>query len=113
MTAHWYKARLVKGGPYVAVKAWHGAPVVDDEEQDRSHRWQCLVGNEKTGRAILMGDATPVEVDGILLRNLEAITEPEYLFLRDTQAHAERYDKGAPAASPTKAIDWSKRKPIF
>lgn len=75
-----YRARLVKGGPYVGVKVWHGQPLVGGELLDRSPRWQCLVGAEDEARAVLMGDALPIEVDGVTLRNLEPIGPADHAY---------------------------------
>ena len=71
---HYWTARMVKAGPLVGVKTFYGPPWVDGEELDRAPRWQCLIGNEVTARAILMGDQVPVEVDGAFIRNVEPTT---------------------------------------
>lgn len=102
---HYYRARLVSGGPYVGVQVWHGPPLIDGEEQDRSPRWQCLVGTEKTARAILMGDAVPIEVDGALLRSLEGIPQHEYEFLVAHAGWAETNAPQHPHATPRRKID--------
>lgn len=102
---HFYRARLVKGGPFIGVMAFLGGPLVDGEELDRSPRWQALVRTEKNGRVILMGDAVPIDIEGVMLRNLEAIPESEYRFL---VAHAEWATAAAPHhpdAAPRVAID--------
>lgn len=40
-----YRARLVRGGVFGAIRIWHGPPndPVTGEELDRSHRWQCTL----------------------------------------------------------------------
>jgi hypothetical protein len=42
-TAGCYRVRLTRGGPFVAVRFWIGAPIDPDtgEEMDRAPRWQC------------------------------------------------------------------------
>jgi hypothetical protein len=104
---------LVKDGPYIGVMTWFGMPIRDGEEQDRSHSWQCLVRNETTSRAILQGDHTPVEVEGMFLRNIESITKAQYQHLI---AHSEWSTKYAPHhadAAPSVAVDLMKLKPPF
>ncbi len=109
---HW-SARLIKNGPYIGVLTWHGAPIRDGEEQDRSHSWQCLVRNETTSRAILTGDHCPIEVDGVMLRNIEPITKAQYQYLI---AHSEYSTKYAPRnadAAPGEPVDLMKIRPPF
>ena len=114
MTArHYYRARLVGKGPYVGVTTFFGPPVVDGEELDRSPRWQCVVGTETTGRAILMGDHLPIEVDGIGLRNIERIKEHEYRFLVATSDWATAHAPDRPQAQPRKPVDYNTLKPRF
>lgn len=109
----WWKARLVRDGPWVGIVTWFGAPVIDGEEQDRSHSWQCMIRTETTSRLILFGDNCPIEVDGISLRNIERIDEPTYRYMIDTAKYATAYRPDMPAAAPTTAIDWNRRRPIF
>lgn len=79
MNPSYYRARLVKSGPYVGVAVWFGLPFVDGEEIDRSPRLQTLVHTEETARAVLMmGTVAPVEVEGITLLNIEPVSESEY-----------------------------------
>jgi hypothetical protein len=42
-TAGFYRARLVRGGPFVALRFWLGLPFDPEtgEELDRTPRWQC------------------------------------------------------------------------
>lgn len=103
----YYRARLVKDGPFVPVMVWRGQPVVDGEELDRSPRWQCLVGVEKTSRGILMGDDVPIEVDGVLLRGLEAISQDDYAFMVEHVAWAEKHAPDHPKAAPKRAVNFN------
>jgi hypothetical protein len=109
----YWRARLRKDGADIGVMTWYGAPVIDGEEQDRSHRWQALVRGETTSRAILMGEPCPIEVDGISLRNIKGITEADYRLLIDHAAYAVAHRPDLPDASPNKAIDWNRQKPPF
>jgi hypothetical protein len=110
---HYWRARLVKGGPTIAVATFFDAPFVDGEIVDRAPRWQALVGTETTARAILMGDALPIEVDGATLRNLESVELAEYEFLIGHRAWAEEHQPDHYAATPRKAIDVRKLEPIW
>ena len=109
---HYWTARYIRGGPLIGVKTFWGQPYVDGEFVDRSPRWQCLLGNEATARAILLGDNVPVEIDGAFIRNVTPTTEANYSYLC---AHAAYSTAHAPAnadASPTEAIDFSKFVPF-
>ena len=110
---HYWSARLVAKGPYIGVMTWYGAPVVDGETLDRSHRWQALVRNETTSRAILMGDHIPIEVDGIFLRNIEAITKAQYQYLVAHSEFSTAHAPHNPDASPSEPIDFMKIKVPF
>ena len=111
--AHYWRGRLAKKAPFVGVKVWFGAPVIDGEELDRSPRWQCLVRNETTSRAILEGDSVPITIDGVFVRNLERITEAEYQFLVAHSEYSTAFAPHNPDASPTEAIDVTKLTSIF
>lgn len=104
---HYYRARLVKDGPFVAVKSWFGPPLIDGEPLDRSWRWQCLVHTDKEPLAILTGGPLPIEVDGCTLRGLEQIAEPDYRYLL---AHGEWCDATTanhPRTTPRQAVDFN------
>lgn len=105
METHFWRAKLIKDGPWIGVKTWLGAPLIDGEEQDRSHRWQALVRNETTGRMILYGEPCPIEVDGIGLRSLERITEADWKYLTDHSAWATAHAPTMPDAAPRVKID--------
>lgn len=106
MTETWYwRAKFGKDTPWIGVKTWSGPPLIDGEEQDRSHRWQALVRNETTGRMILYGEPCPIEVDGVHLRSVERIDEPEYRYLVDHAAYATAHRPDLPDASPKTKID--------
>lgn len=113
MTRHFYRARLVGQGPYVGVMVWHGMPLVDGDELDRSPRWQALVGTAKTARAVLLGDSLPVEVEGVTLRNLETVAEDEYRYLVAHADWARQHAPTAPDATPRQKIDLRRMPSIF
>lgn len=102
----YWKARLVRNGPWVGIVTWFGAPVIDGEEQDRSHSWQCMIRTETTSRLVLFGDNCPIEVDGnVTLRNLERIDETEWAYLRDHAQWATAHAPHLPDAAPRTAIN--------
>lgn len=110
---HYYRARLIKDGPFVGVVTFFGPPLIDGEEVDRSPRWQARIHTEKTARAILMGDELPIEVDGVGLRNIEKIDEDEYRYLVAHAGWAEQHAPDHPTVSPKKAIDFHTLPPRF
>lgn len=109
----WWRARLIAKGPYIGVLTMLAPPLVDGEWLDRSPRWQAVVRLETTGRAILLGDRVPIEVDGVFLRNVEEIAEADYLYLIRHAEYATNHAPHMPDAAPTTAIDWNQRKAIF
>lgn len=109
-----FRARLVKGGPFIGVRLFVGPPIVDGEELDRHHRLQVLVDNETTSRPVLMlgeGDI-PVEIDGVTLRSVEPVPEAEYRFLVADAAHAREWRPDHPKASPREPVDFSTLLPF-
>lgn len=110
---HYWCARLVKGGPVIPVQTVYCGPLVEGEEQDRSPRWQALVRDETTGRAVLMGDHIPIEVDGVMLRNIEPIKEADYLFMVDHAKYMTKKHPDHPEAQPNTEIDWNTYLPRF
>lgn len=108
-----WSARLASKAPPVGVMTWFGPPLVDGEELDRSPRWQALVRTEKTGRAILMGDEVPIEVEGVMLRNVEKITKAAYLLLVNHAAWSTEYKPSNPDAAPNSPVDVTKMDSLF
>lgn len=108
MVEHFWKARLVAGGPFVGVKTFHGPPLVDGEYLDRSYRWQAIVGLETVARPILMGDECPTEIEGKFLRGIERIDQAAYRHLIEHAAWATKYRPDLPDANPEKPVDWQK-----
>lgn len=106
----YWRARLVKDGPFIGVKTFFSGPVIDGEELDRAPRWQALVGHETTARAILMGDYIPIEVDGANLRNLERIEEHEHRFLISHAGWAVVHAPDRAEANPREPVDFNTLK---
>jgi hypothetical protein len=107
-----YRTRLIRGGLWVAVRFWFGAPIVDGEELDRSHRW-CV---EVDGRT----DRIDKDEGRVLLDPLEVwpwaggnpISEREYRFLRRRASWAVEHAPEHPAANPHKPINRRVMPPI-
>lgn len=114
MKPRYYKARLVKDGPFVGVKVWHGLPFVDGEEIDRAPRLQALVHTERTARVVTMTgvDDVPVDVDGVTLRNIETILEHQYRFLVAHADWAKAHKPDHPKADARKPVDFNKLLPF-
>lgn len=113
-TARFFAAKMVKGGPDVALAVWEGPPWIDGQELDRSPRLQALVRTETTSRAvIMMGVEAPVEIEGVWLRNIRRVTKADYLFLANHANYSTAHAPENPDASPTEAIDFNKMEPIF
>ena len=103
-----YRRRMVKGGPWVGVKLWFGAPADPEtgDPLDRSPRWQA----EQAGKVIAGDDA---------IQNLwtsccrEPITEAEYKFLLADAAWCKENAPADPLANPTKPIELGSMPSLF
>ena len=112
-STRFYQARMAKMAPFVGVAVWEGPPWIDGEEIDRSPRLQALVRTETTARAVLlMGVDTPVEIEGIWLRNFEKTTKANYLYLVSHAEFSTAYAPSNPDAAPTEAVDFHKLTPF-
>ena len=102
--AGYYRTRLVRGGPWCAVRIWYG-PTHDPETSeplDRSAHWQATVnGIEQDAYEIW-----PWCCD-------KPIDEAEFRYLTGLSAHAKTWEPSAPEAQPTKRIDFNRTKPVF
>jgi len=96
-TAGFYKGRLVKGGPIVGFKIWHGQPLEPwtREVMDRSPRWNA----ECNGADIDVNRVWPYNTGN-------PITEGEYEVLKAEAAYARATDGFDPRANPQRATDW-------
>lgn len=102
--AGFYKGRLVKGGPWVAIRIWFGAPrdPVTGEELDRSHRWQA----ER--------NACEVDVDAVWpYCAANRIDKAEHDYLLATHRWAVEHAPNSPEAAPRERIDLNALKPLF
>jgi len=102
--AGFYKMRLVRGGPFVAVRVFFEAsrdPATGDV-CDRSPRWQASIDGREADiwRAWPYCSGRPID-------------QAEYDYLLAVSAHARKHDPSMPEAVPGKPIDMNKLKPIF
>jgi hypothetical protein len=105
-----YALRLVKGGIEVAVRIWHGLPVIDGEEQDRAPRW-CVEIDGRTDRWERDDDAgyrcrVPLDVsEAWPFCARRPITPTEFAFLQRRATWAREHAPNHPAANPRERID--------
>lgn len=106
--AGYYRRKLVKGGPWMPVRLWFGAPLDPEtgEELDRSPRWQAMQGND-----LIAGDAEIQSVWTSCCREPIDATEYHYL-VADRQWCAENAP-ASPEANPTRPIDIHAIAPLF
>lgn len=106
--AGFFKRRFVRGGPWVPVRLWFGAPndPVTGEELERGHRWQAEVRGE------LVTDETLVLEAWIACAG-NPITEAEYDDMLNKIEHAETRDQRLPEYKPDQKVDLNKLPPIF
>lgn len=97
-----YQTRLIRGGPWVAVRIWWGFPaeLSEDETVDRRPAWNA----ERDGKPVGIDQVWPNCSD-------KKILEPEYRFLLARADHASRYDPDSPFADPRRPVDLMKAKP--
>ena len=104
MAGH-YKTRLVRDGPFVAVRIWLAVtpdPDYPDNVMDRSPQWHALADGK--------------EYDVLRLWPWCAkhpIAEPDYRWMLDAAAWDRKYVSNAPAAQPFEPVDLGRMKPIF
>jgi len=106
--AGFYKRRFVRGGPWVPVRLWFGAPIdpVTGEELERGHRWQAEV------RGNLVTDETEIIETWISCAG-NPITEDEYNAMLGKADYADTRDQRLPEFKPEQKIDLGKLPPIF
>lgn len=110
--AFFFTAQLAKGAVDIGVVTFFSGPMIDGEILDRSPRWQALVRTETTGRAILMGDHVPVEVDGVFLRRIRPTTKANYEYLISHAVFSTAHAPMNADAAPNEAVDFMKLTPF-
>lgn len=94
--AGFYRVRLVRGGPWVAVRIWYGPPHDPEtgEEMDRSWRWQAT------------RDGKVADIDRVWpWCGANPITEAEYQSLTDRAAYVRAFSHDDVHAQPSRRID--------
>lgn len=106
-----YKCRLVRGGPWVAVRVAH-EPASDPETGetlDRSPMWSVEIDGE-----LARAPSPDRDKAGVFLTEaMRPIDEAEYHYLRRVKDHAVKVDPRYPEARPNKRIDIGKLPPIY
>lgn len=100
-----YRLRLVKSGPWCAVKIWDEAerdPETNELIEDQQFR--CLINGKEVDP---WRYAERVNCFG------QPIDEAEYRYMLDTESWARTYDPEAPEADPYRPVDINKIKPVF
>lgn len=115
--AGFYQIRLVAGGPFVPVRVWFGAPIVDGEELDRSPRWCCEIDGraDEIEQDKATGYRCRVPIDAGRVWPFCArwpIEEWEYRYMVEHGAWA-RTVPGHPKATPRKPVDFLKMRLPF
>lgn len=102
--AGFYRRRLVKNGPWVAVLIVHGRPrdPVTGEELDRSPRWQAWLDGKEVDVFQVWPECSGAPID-----------KAEYLHLRNVSDWAREHAPYAPEAQPRQSINHNKLPPIF
>lgn len=112
-----YRARLVKDGPWIGVLAWFGPPIDPDvgDELDRSWRWQALVDGESVEPNWHAGriEDRAQFLAALGIRNIAAIDGDEYRYLAATRQWAASNDPDAPEANPRRRVDLRELPPIL
>lgn len=97
--AGFYKIRMVRNGPFVPVRIWHGPSrdPVTGELLDRSHLWHA----ERRGRIIEIHHVWP-------WAGRFPIDEREYNYMLSLVTWADDHAPQAPEATPRQPVDFSK-----
>lgn len=95
----YYRRRLVRGGPWVAVRIWRGFGRCPHTGDILERGWQlrCTVAG---------ADANPF--DQWLWVCREPITEQEFKYLTDIKNYAVEHEPDLPEATPRSAVDFNK-----
>lgn len=104
-----YRAPLTKGGPPVAIKIWHGAPIVDGVALDRAPRWNIAVdGRTDMTERDDNGYRALVPLD--VMRywpycGRQPITRAQYRHMRAYADWAKLFAPNKPQASPRTKVN--------
>ena len=101
-----YAMPLVRGGPLVPLRIWHGEPILDGETLARSHRW-CV---EVEGRTESVRDGIPELLDVTQYWPWCArrpIPRHEYEFMMARSGWAKAHAPQHPSAKPRERVDFN------
>ncbi|MES2903244.1 MAG: hypothetical protein V4696_03580 [Pseudomonadota bacterium] len=96
--AGFYRMRLVRGGPLVGIRIWHGRPKdpLTGEIMDRSWRWQAEANGD------------PIDLDRVWPACTgDEIASAEYDYLKRRTEHARQHDGFDPTANPRRRTNWN------
>ncbi len=112
MSPQFYRMRLVKDGPAVGVRIWHGGSLdpITGEELERPHFWRCAVN----GMQVPINEIIPWWGDAGSHDHVpgEPITADLYAYYAKDHAWAKAYAPTDPAANPRKKVDMTQLPPI-
>ena len=104
--AGYYQHRLVRGGPWLAVRIWHDVdrrdPDFPDEQLDRSPIWRA----ELDGREVEIEKVWPFCAK-------RPIERSDYVYLLADRDHARRHRPDSPEANPERGVDLGSMRPLF
>lgn len=101
--AGYYRMKLVRGGPFVGIRIWHGAPREPwtGDIMDRAPCWNAQANGEWIDFERVWPVCTADPIDEATYRELCALK-------RDALAAGDAYSA---FATPKKAVDWSTATP--
>jgi len=103
-TPGYYRMRLVRNGPRVAVRIWYGQPIKDGECLDRSPRWCVAIDgltSDDAGELLDIHKAWPFCAR-------EPISAADYKYMIAAAGWARLYAIDHPKATPRRPIDFHK-----
>lgn len=95
-TAGFYRMRLARGGAFVGIRVWYGAPLDPEtgEEMDRSWRWQATANGE------------PINLDRVWPAcGNDPISKADHDHLAKLQAWARDHAPESGLADPRQRLD--------
>ena len=111
MTPRHYKTRLVRNGPWVAVRVAFEPPRDPEtgEALDRSYMWSIEIDGE-----LARSPSPDPAIAGVhVVEAMVAIDEAEFRYLSATSRHAKTNDPRYPEARPREPIDIRRLPAIF
>jgi hypothetical protein len=102
-----YALRLVRGGPLVAVRIWHGAAVIAGEEQDRAPGWYCEIDGRTDRWDKEQQCLVPLEIDRAWpFCARRPIPQRDYLYMLEHARWTREHRPDDPKARPREPVDF-------